>query len=48
MEALRLLLGERHRPMLFVASQQGRLEGIVTKSDVLTALQPRGEQEHST
>jgi chloride channel protein, CIC family len=43
MEALRLLLGERHRPMLFVASQQGALEGIVTKSDILTALQPRLE-----
>jgi chloride channel protein, CIC family len=48
MEALRLLLGERHRPMLFVSSQQGRFEGIVTKSDILTALQPRGEQRHST
>ena len=48
MEALRLLLGERHRPMLFVASQQGRLEGIVTKSDILTALQPRSEHQHSS
>jgi CIC family chloride channel protein len=42
MEALRLLLGERAQPMLLVASKTGKLEGIVTKTDLLGALKTRG------
>ncbi|HKV26621.1 MAG TPA: chloride channel protein [Candidatus Acidoferrum sp.] len=34
-EALRLLLSETFRPMLLVTSEDGRLEGIVTKTDIL-------------
>lgn len=44
MEALRLLLGEDAKPMLLVTNEQGKLEGIVTKTDVLTALKIRGEE----
>lgn len=44
MEALRLLLSERTRPMLLVTSEKGRLEGIVTKTDILEALKTRGEE----
>jgi CIC family chloride channel protein len=43
MEALRLLLRERPRPMLLVTSARGTLEGIVTKTDILEALKTRGE-----
>jgi chloride channel protein, CIC family len=43
MEALRLLLGERGQSALLVTSGEGRLEGIVTKTDLLQALQARGE-----
>jgi chloride channel protein, CIC family len=43
MEALRLLLSERTRPMLLVTSSSGALEGIVTKTDILEALKTRGE-----
>lgn len=45
MEALRLLLGERLQPMLLVTSGSGKLEGIVTKTDILEALKMRGEDE---
>jgi chloride channel protein, CIC family len=45
MEALRLLLSERARPMLLVTSASKRLEGIVTKTDILEALKTRGEDE---
>ena len=38
MEALRLLTGEHCEPMLLVVSPEGRMEGIVTKSDILQAL----------
>ena len=44
MEALRLLLSERPQPMLLVVtSTSGKLEGIVTKTDILEALKARGE-----
>jgi len=45
MEALRLMLGERSQPMLLVTSAGGRLEGIITKTDILEALKTRGEEE---
>ena len=45
MEALRLLLSERTRPMLLVTSASKTLEGIVTKTDILEALKTRGEDE---
>jgi chloride channel protein, CIC family len=45
MEALRLLLRERVQPMLLVTSGSGKLEGIVTKTDILEALKTRGEDE---
>jgi len=38
MEALRLLTGEHRQLMLLVVSRDGRMEGIVTKSDILQAL----------
>src|SRR5215469_1601274 len=44
MEALRMLLSERSRPMLLVTSASRRLEGIVTKTDILEALKTRGEE----
>ncbi|MGC1783284.1 MAG: chloride channel protein [Acidobacteriaceae bacterium] len=37
MEALRLLLAERNRHMLFVISPQGKLDGILTRTDILLA-----------
>ncbi|MGH7532255.1 MAG: chloride channel protein, partial [Gemmatimonadales bacterium] len=43
MEALRLLLGERAQRMLLVMSANGKLEGIVTKTNILEALKTRGE-----
>ena len=46
MEALGLLLRERKQPMLLVTSSAGRkLEGIVTKTDLLEALRMPGEDE---
>jgi chloride channel protein, CIC family len=44
MEALRLLLRERTQPMLIVVSPNGKLEGIVTKADILEALKTRDEE----
>ncbi|MGH9701726.1 MAG: CBS domain-containing protein, partial [Candidatus Acidiferrales bacterium] len=41
-EALRLLLGERGNHMLLVVSSADNLDGILTKSDVLSALKTRG------
>ena len=38
MEALRLLLSEYRQHMLLVTSANGKLEGIVTKTDILKAL----------
>ena len=43
MEALRLLLSERAQPMLLVTSASGKLEGIITKTDILEALKTGGE-----
>lgn len=44
MEALRLLLGERAQRLLLVTSSSGKLEGILTKTDILEALRTRGEE----
>lgn len=44
MEALRLLLGEKAQPMLLVTSTDGKLQGIVTKTDILEVLKTRGEE----
>jgi chloride channel protein, CIC family len=41
MEALRLLLSERAQPMVLVTSENGKLEGLVTKTDILEALSAR-------
>ncbi|MBB5062105.1 chloride channel protein [Granulicella mallensis] len=38
MEALRLLAQEHQQPILLVISKEGRMEGVVTKSDILQAL----------
>jgi CIC family chloride channel protein len=51
-EALRLLLGEHAQPMLLVVSTEGKMQGIVTKTDILHALKTRksdavGEFEES-
>lgn len=52
-EALRLLLGERGNHMLLVVSSADKLDGILTKSDVLSAMKARGSNgeenaEHET
>ncbi len=44
MEALRLLTSEHREPMLLVVSAEGRMEGIVTKSDILQALTIRRDR----
>ena len=41
-EALRLLLSEQDYHMLLVTSEDGNLTGILTKTDILSALQLRG------
>src|SRR5665213_420802 len=41
-EALRLLLSEHDYHMLLVTSEEDRLIGILTKTDILSALQLRG------
>lgn len=41
-EALRLLMEQNGHSMLLVASQEGKLEGIVTKTDILSALNTHG------
>jgi CIC family chloride channel protein len=41
-EALRLLTDQRGRHMLLVTSPDGKLEGILTKTDLLSALQATG------
>ncbi|HVT96905.1 MAG TPA: chloride channel protein [Acidobacteriaceae bacterium] len=40
-EALRLLLGEHAQPMLLVVSDEGKMQGIVTRTDILHALKTR-------
>ncbi|HEY1810364.1 MAG TPA: chloride channel protein [Acidobacteriaceae bacterium] len=43
-EALRLLLGEHRQPLVVVVSSAGKIQGIVTKTDILHALKThRGE-----
>jgi len=42
-EALRLLLGEHTHPMLLVVSNEGKMQGIVTRTDILHALKTRRE-----
>ncbi len=44
MEALRLLLSESSQHMLFVTTPAGKLEGILTRTDILTALKLHGEE----
>ncbi|MGH9445804.1 MAG: chloride channel protein, partial [Terriglobia bacterium] len=41
-EALRLLMSQRGGHMLLVTSEGGKLEGILTKADILSALNSRG------
>lgn len=41
-EALRLLMSQSGRHMLLVTAPDGKLEGIVTKTDILSALNARG------
>ncbi|HVC18847.1 MAG TPA: chloride channel protein [Vicinamibacterales bacterium] len=45
MEALRLLTSRSGQHLLLVTSADGRLDGIVTKSDILRALTTRGAPE---
>jgi chloride channel protein, CIC family len=45
-EALRLLVGERPSQMLLVMNDDGSLAGIVTKTDVLRAVQSGGLADH--
>jgi CIC family chloride channel protein len=47
MEALRLLLSDVGEQMLLVTDPAGRLEGIVTKTDILGALRIQGERRAS-
>lgn len=44
-EALRLLLGEHKQPMLLVVSSEGRILGLVTRTDILHALRTRQESD---
>jgi CIC family chloride channel protein len=43
MEALRLLLSEHDQHLLLVTSAGGKLEGVLAKTDILTALKMRSE-----
>jgi chloride channel protein, CIC family len=47
-EALRLLMSERAQHMLLVTCGEGKLEGILTKADILSALNHRDSNGHST
>ncbi|MGB6232076.1 MAG: CBS domain-containing protein, partial [Candidatus Acidiferrales bacterium] len=40
-EALRLLMGQDAQHMLLVTSKEGKLEGVLTKTDILSALDTR-------
>lgn len=42
-EALRLLMGQNGQHMLLVKNETGKLEGVLTKTDILSALDTRGE-----
>lgn len=48
MEALRLLMNQRGQDMLLVTSKSGKLEGIVTKTDLLAALKARTDDTLGT
>jgi CIC family chloride channel protein len=48
MEAVRLLMGQHGQRMLLVTTADGRLEGLLTKSDILNALATRGAGRHFT
>ncbi len=43
MEALRLLLSEREQHMLLVTSTDGKMAGVLTKTDILSALKLRSD-----
>ncbi|MGH9350581.1 MAG: chloride channel protein [Terriglobia bacterium] len=45
MEAMRLLMSQSGQHMLLVTSANGHLEGIVTKTDILSAVNARGAVE---
>lgn len=42
-EALRLLMGQSGQHMLLVKNETGKLEGVLTKTDILSALDTRAE-----
>jgi chloride channel protein, CIC family len=42
-EALRLLMGQNGQHMLLVKNETGKLEGVLTKTDILSALDTRAE-----
>ena len=44
MEALRLLASEVERPMLLVVSEEGHMQGLVTKADILKSLKLRRDE----
>jgi CIC family chloride channel protein len=46
-EAMRLLLGEHTQPMLLVVSEEGKMLGVVTKTDILHALKTRHDAPSS-
>ena len=48
MQAIALLLGEHRQPLLLVLSGTGELRGIVTKTDILHALDARSESPEAT
>lgn len=43
MEALRLLVGEHSQPILLIVEEEGRMVGLVTKTDILKSLKLRRE-----
>lgn len=45
MEAMRLLMSQSGQHMLLVTAPDGRIEGIVTKTDILAAVSARGNVE---
>jgi chloride channel protein, CIC family len=47
-EALRLLMEQHGQHMLLVASAEGKLEGILTKTDILAALDARSARNKSS
>jgi predicted transcriptional regulator len=47
-EALRLLLGGHSQRMLIVVSKEGKVQGIVTKTDILHSLRIQREEIQSS